>query len=58
MKILNLLTDYLYLTKKNETETDNKAIKAMHMINRVSLLLFLFALMVMISKMITQALLK
>lgn len=55
MKVFKLIAAYLYLSKKNETETDNKMINAMHHINRISLLLFLLCLMMMISKMITQA---
>jgi len=57
MKAFKLIADYLYLSKRNETETDNKMTKAMHRINRISLLLFLLCLMMMISKMITQAVL-
>ncbi len=57
MKIFNLIADYLFLSKKNETETDNSTIKAMHRINRISLLLFLLGLVMMVSKMITQAVL-
>ncbi len=58
MKAFKLIADFLYLSKKNETETDNKMIKAMHSINRISLLLFLLCLMMMISKIITQAILR
>jgi hypothetical protein len=58
MKALKLIADYLYLSKRNETKTDNKMIKAMHRINRISLLLFLLCLMMMISKIITQAVLR
>ena len=57
MKAFKLIANYLYLSKRNETETDNKMIKAMHRINRISLLLFLLCLMMMVSKMITQAVL-
>lgn len=57
MKAFKLIANYLYLSKRNETETDNKMIKAMHRINRISLLLFLLCLMMLVSKMITQAVL-
>ncbi|WP_370443893.1 DUF6728 family protein [Terrimonas sp.] len=57
MKAFKLLADYLYLSKKRETETDNNMIKAMHLINRISLLLFLLCLMMMLSKLITQTVL-
>jgi len=57
MKVYKLLADYLFLSKKIETESDNRTIRVMHRINRISLLLFLFSLMVMVSKMITQVVL-
>lgn len=57
MKAFKLIANYLYLSKRNETETDNKMVKAMHRINRISLLLFLLCLMMLVSKMITQAVL-
>ena len=58
MKAFKLIADYLYFSKRNETETDNKMIKAMHRINRISLFLFLLCLMMMLSKLITQAVLR
>lgn len=57
MKAFKLIANYLYLSKRNETETDNNMIKAMHRINRISLLLFLLCLMMMLSKLITQTVL-
>ena len=53
MKVFNLIADYLYLSKKNESETDNKSIKIMHRINRAALLLFLLAITMMLAKMVT-----
>jgi len=53
MKPFKLIADYLCLSKRKETETDNRMIKTMHLINRISLLLFLLCLMIMISKAIT-----
>lgn len=55
MKVLKLLAEYLFLSKKIETETGSKMIKLMHRINRFSLLLFLFCLVMLISKLITQS---
>jgi hypothetical protein len=57
MKAFKLIANYLYLSKKGETESENKMIRVMHRINRISLLLFLLGLMMMISKIITQAIL-
>ena len=57
MKPFKLIAGYLYLSKKQETEANNKMIRAMHRINRVSLLLFLLCLMMMISKLLMQAVL-
>jgi hypothetical protein len=54
MKPFKLLADYLYLSKKHETETDNNMVKAMHRINRISLLVFLLCLVMMVSKIVTQ----
>lgn len=57
MKAFKLIADYLYLSKKEETESENKMIRVMHRINRISLLLFLLGLMMMFSKIITQVIL-
>jgi hypothetical protein len=57
MKAFKLIGEYLYLRKKTETDSDNKMIRVMHRINRISLLLFLLCLMILISKFITQAVL-
>lgn len=54
MKLFNLLAYYLYLTKKNVTATENKTIKTLHLINRVSLFVFLLGLLIMISNLITK----
>lgn len=57
MKAFKLIADYLYLSKKTETGSDNRIIRIMHRINRISLWLFLLCLMIMISKAISQAVL-
>lgn len=53
MNTKDLITDYLYITQKNTTKTDNKMLKAMHLINRISLLLFLLGLMIIVARGIT-----
>lgn len=58
MKAIKLIAEYLYLRKGNETESDSKIVQSMHRINRISLLLFLLCMMMMISKMIAQAVLQ
>ncbi|MGF2411217.1 MAG: DUF6728 family protein [Ferruginibacter sp.] len=58
MKVFSLIADYLYLSKKNESETDNKSIKAMHRINRAALLLFLLGITMMLAKMVTYLVLR
>lgn len=52
MKAFKLIADYLYLSKKTETGSDNRIIRTMHRINRISLWLFILCLLIMISKAI------
>ncbi|MFZ9300768.1 MAG: DUF6728 family protein [Chitinophagaceae bacterium] len=48
MGILRQLAEYLYLKKKDPNRPKSSWIGYMHGINRLSILLFLFALIVMI----------
>lgn len=48
MGVLKQLAEYLYLRKKDPNRPDSAWVKYMHGINRISLLLFLFAMCVMI----------
>ena len=51
MGILKQLAEYLYLRKKDPNRPDSSWVKYMHGINRLSLLLFVFAIIVMIVKL-------
>lgn len=48
MGILRQLAEYLYLKKKDPNRPQSSWVGYMHGINRLSLLLFLFAIVVMI----------
>jgi hypothetical protein len=48
MGILKQIATYLYLRKKDPDTPDSSFVKYMHGINRLSLLLFLFAIVVII----------
>ncbi|MEN9885298.1 MAG: hypothetical protein RLZZ420_2515 [Bacteroidota bacterium] len=50
MGVLKQIATYLYLRKKDEDVPNTPWIRYMHGINRISLLLFLFAIIVMIVK--------
>ncbi len=58
MGILKQLGEYLYLRKKDPEAPDTQWIKYMHGINRLSVFLFLFALIVMLVKFVIIPLLK
>lgn len=45
------LLRYLYLKKKDETAPDNINVKFMHGMNRISIFMFLFALIVLVYKL-------
>ena len=51
MSVLNQIATYLYLRKKDPTTPNSQWVKYMHGINRISLLLFVFAIIVMIVKL-------
>lgn len=48
MSILKQIAEYLYLRKKDPNAPNSTWVKYMHGINRLSILLFLFALLVIL----------
>jgi len=54
MGVLKQIATYLYLKKKDPETPDSQWIKYMHGINRISLLLFLFALVVIVVKLVIK----
>jgi cob(I)alamin adenosyltransferase len=54
MKVLNQIAEYLYLKKKDPDAKNTKWMKYMHGINRLSILLFLLALIFIAVKLIIR----
>jgi len=54
MGILNQVAEYLYLRKKDPNAPKSKFVKYMHGINRISILLFLVALIILTIKLIKR----
>jgi hypothetical protein len=52
MGVWQQLAEYLYLKKKDPNAPDSKWIKYMHGINRISILMFLFAIIVILIKIV------
>ena len=52
MGILRQMAEYLYLKKKDPNAKPTQWMKYMHGINRISILLFLFALLVILYRLI------
>ncbi len=52
MGIFRQIAEYLYLKKKDPNRPDSKWVGYMHGINRLSILLFLFALIIIIIKLL------
>ncbi len=52
MGIWKQLAEYLYIKKRDTNVERNKYTKYMHGMNRISILLFLFVLMVMLFKLL------
>ncbi len=52
MRILKQIGQYLYLVKKDPNDTSTQWMKYMHGINRLSILLFLFAMVVLAIKLL------
>lgn len=49
--VLNQLAEYLYLKKKDPNQPNSQWMRYMHGINRISILLFLLALVIIILKL-------
>jgi hypothetical protein len=54
MGILRQIAEYLYLKKRDPNDERTQWMKYMHGINRLSILLFLFAIIVIIVKLIMR----
>jgi hypothetical protein len=52
MGVLKQMAEYLYLRKKDPNAPDSQWVRYMHGINRISLLLFLFALVILAFKLL------
>lgn len=58
MGIWQQLMEYLYIKKRDPNEPRTQWMKYMHGMNRISLLMFLFALLVMLIKFVIVPLFK
>lgn len=54
MSIFNQIAEYLYIKKKDPNRTVTPWMKYMHGINRLSILLFLFAMLVILFKALSK----
>jgi hypothetical protein len=54
MGVWRQISEYLYLKKKDPNAPNTKWMQYMHGINRISLLLFLFAIVVMVIKLVVK----
>lgn len=54
MSIWKQIAEYLYLRKKDPNANPTQWMKYMHGINRLSILLFLFALLVIVLKLLLK----
>ena len=54
MGVWNQIAEYLYLKKKDPNRPKSKWIGYMHGINRISLLLFIVALIILIVKLVVK----
>jgi hypothetical protein len=52
MGILNQIAEYLYLKKKDPNRPHSQFVKYMHGINRLSILLFLLAMIILAIKLL------
>jgi len=52
MSILNQIAEYLYLKKKDPNAPNSQWVKYMHGINRLSILLFLLAMIILAIKLL------
>lgn len=51
MSVLTQIAEYLYLKKKDPNRPNSSFVKKMHFINRLSILLFLLAMIILIIKL-------
>jgi len=54
MSILNQIAEYLYLKKKDPNAKSSQWMKYMHGINRLSIILFLIALVIIVVKLLVS----
>ena len=54
MGVFKQMAEYLYLKKKDPNAPNTQWVRYMHGINRISLLLFLFAIVVLVVKLIIK----
>lgn len=52
MGVWKQIAEYLYIKKKDPTAPDSKWIRYMHGMNRISIMLFLIALLIIIIKLL------
>ena len=58
MSVLKQLAEYLYLKKKDPNEQKTQWMKYMHGMNRISLIMFLVALIIILVKLFVVPLIK
>ena len=54
MGVLRQVSEYLYLRKKDPNAPNSQFVKYMHGINRISIFMFLFGLIIIIIKLATR----
>lgn len=54
MGILNQIAEYLYLKKKDPNRPHSQWVKYMHGINRLSIILFVIALIIIVIKLLVR----
>lgn len=54
MGILRQIAEYLYLRKKDPDAPDTQWVKYMHGINRLSIILFLIAMVILVVKLLLR----
>jgi len=54
MGVFKQIGEYLFLRKKDPNSPDSNFLRKMHFINRLSIFLFLIAIIILIIKMITR----
>ncbi|MFZ9660650.1 MAG: DUF6728 family protein [Chitinophagaceae bacterium] len=55
MGVLKQIAEYLYIKKKDPSRPDSQWVKYMHGINRISILLFILAIIIIIVKLIRRS---